>query len=117
MGRISLRERISEGLFLLDGAMGTELIARGIEAGTCNDYLNIESPDMIFDIHRAHIFLYLLPVELFELPRYLSLRSFRHSRAGPKHIYWTRMCWSGPHRFQLENKTGEYQKSYPAIYI
>ncbi len=41
MGRISLRERIRGGLFLLDGAMGTELIARGIEAGTCNDYLNI----------------------------------------------------------------------------
>ena len=54
MGRISLRERISEGLFLLDGAMGTELIARGIEAGTCNDYLNIESPDTIFDIHRSY---------------------------------------------------------------
>jgi len=34
--------------------MGTELIARGIEAGTCNDYLNIESPDTIFDIHRSY---------------------------------------------------------------
>jgi 5-methyltetrahydrofolate--homocysteine methyltransferase len=54
VGRISLRERISEGLFLLDGAMGTELIARGIEAGKCNDYLNIESPDTIFDIHRSY---------------------------------------------------------------
>ena len=54
MGRISLRERIHGGLFLLDGAMGTELIARGIEAGTCNDYLNIESPDTIFDIHRSY---------------------------------------------------------------
>ena len=50
-----MREKISGGLFLLDGAMGTELIARGIEAGTCNDYLNIESPDMIFDIHQAYI--------------------------------------------------------------
>ena len=55
MGRISLRERIHGGLFLLDGAMGTELIARGIEAGTCNDYLNIESADTIFDIHRAYL--------------------------------------------------------------
>ena len=54
MGRISLREKISEGLFLLDGAMGTELISRGIEAGTCNDYLNIESSDTIFDIHRSY---------------------------------------------------------------
>jgi methionine synthase I (cobalamin-dependent) len=28
MARESLRERIKQGLFLLDGAMGTELIAR-----------------------------------------------------------------------------------------
>lgn len=55
MARISLRERISEGLFLLDGAMGTQLIARGVKVGTCNDYLNIESPDTIFDIHRAYL--------------------------------------------------------------
>jgi 5-methyltetrahydrofolate--homocysteine methyltransferase len=46
---------MSEGLFLLDGAMGTQLIARGIEAGKCNDFLNIESPDIILDIHRAYI--------------------------------------------------------------
>ena len=55
MGRISLKERINEGLFLLDGAMGTELIARRIEAGKCNDYLNIESPDIVLDIHRAYL--------------------------------------------------------------
>lgn len=55
MGRISLKERINEGLFLLDGAMGTELIARGVEAGTCNDYLNIESPDIVSDIQRAYL--------------------------------------------------------------
>ena len=55
MARIGLRKRISEGLFLLDGAMGTELIARGIEAGKCNDYLNVESPDIVSDIHRAYI--------------------------------------------------------------
>ena len=55
MARTELRERISEGLFLLDGAMGTQLIAHGIEVGTCNDYLNIESPDTIFDIHRAYL--------------------------------------------------------------
>jgi len=55
MGRISLRERINAGLFLLDGAMGTQLIARGVEVGKCNDYLNIESPGTIFDIHRAYL--------------------------------------------------------------
>ena len=54
MSRVSLRERIKQDLFLLDGAMGTELIARGIEAGKCNDYLNIEQPDIISDIHRSY---------------------------------------------------------------
>lgn len=55
MARISLRERIKEQLFLLDGAMGTQLIARRIEAGSCNDYLNIQSPDIVFDVHRAYL--------------------------------------------------------------
>ena len=55
MGRISLREKIEQGLFLLDGAMGTELIARGVEVGKCNDYLNITSADTVFDIHQAYL--------------------------------------------------------------
>ena len=55
MARISLKERIKEGLFLLDGAMGTQLIARGVEVGKCNDYLNVESPDIVFDIHAAYL--------------------------------------------------------------
>ena len=54
MAQVSLRERIKGDLFLLDGAMGTQLIARGIEAGKCNDYLNIEMPDVISDIHRSY---------------------------------------------------------------
>jgi methionine synthase I (cobalamin-dependent) len=54
MSRMSLKERISGGIFLLDGAMGTQLIARGIEVGKCNDYLNVESPDVVFNIHRSY---------------------------------------------------------------
>jgi len=34
---------------------GTQLIARGVEVGRCNDYLNIESPDIVFDIHQAYL--------------------------------------------------------------
>jgi 5-methyltetrahydrofolate--homocysteine methyltransferase len=34
--------------------MGTQLIARGVEAGTCNDYLNIDSPDVVVDVHKAY---------------------------------------------------------------
>lgn len=54
MTRMSLKERIKKGLFLLDGAMGTQLIAHGVEVGKCNDYLNIEQPDIIFEIHQAY---------------------------------------------------------------
>jgi 5-methyltetrahydrofolate--homocysteine methyltransferase len=54
MARVSLKERIKQDLFLLDGAMGTELIARGVKVGKCNDYLNIEQPDIIFNIHRSY---------------------------------------------------------------
>lgn len=55
MPRVNLKERIKRGLLLLDGATGTQLIALGIEPGKCNDYLNIESPDIISDIHRAYL--------------------------------------------------------------
>jgi 5-methyltetrahydrofolate--homocysteine methyltransferase len=55
MSKITLKEKIREGVFLLDGAMGTQLFAAGIEAGKCNDYLNVESPKIILDIHRAYI--------------------------------------------------------------
>jgi 5-methyltetrahydrofolate--homocysteine methyltransferase len=55
MSRIDLKQRIGQGVLLLDGAMGTQLIARGVEVGTCNDYLNIESPDIVCEIHRAYL--------------------------------------------------------------
>ena len=55
MATVSLREKIGEGFLLLDGAMGTQLFARGIEAGTCNEYLNVESPEVVSDIHRAYL--------------------------------------------------------------
>ncbi len=54
MAKIGLRERINKGIFLLDGAMGTQLIAHGIELGRCYDYLNIEQGDTIFEIHQAY---------------------------------------------------------------
>jgi 5-methyltetrahydrofolate--homocysteine methyltransferase len=49
-----LHARIQKDLFLLDGAMGTQLFARGAEPGKCNDWLNVESPDMVLEIHRAY---------------------------------------------------------------
>jgi 5-methyltetrahydrofolate--homocysteine methyltransferase len=53
MAKKSLKQKISEGLLFLDGAMGTQLMARGIESG-CNEMLNIESPQIVTDIHRSY---------------------------------------------------------------
>ena len=51
MTRTSLKERIKQGPLVLDGAMGTQLIARGIQVGACNEYLNIDSAGITSDIH------------------------------------------------------------------
>lgn len=51
----NLNARIQKGAFVLDGAMGTQLIARGVEAGRCNDWLNVELPNMVLDVHKAYI--------------------------------------------------------------
>ncbi|MGD9110341.1 MAG: homocysteine S-methyltransferase family protein [Phycisphaerales bacterium] len=51
MSRSDLKKRIKEGVLVLDGAMGTELFARGLEAGKCNDYANIESADIVRTVH------------------------------------------------------------------
>jgi len=55
MPRISLKEKFKQGLLVLDGAMGTQLIARNIQFGVCNEYLNIDSADIISGIHRAYL--------------------------------------------------------------
>ena len=55
MPRTSLKERIKQGPLVLDGAMGTQLIARGIQVGACNEYLNIDSAGIISDIHNAYL--------------------------------------------------------------
>ena len=54
MSKLKLRDRIKKGVFLLDGAMGTQLFAQGIEPGTCNDWLNVESPGVVQETHRAY---------------------------------------------------------------
>jgi len=55
MARISLSERIEQGAFVLDGAMGTQLFLRGVEVGVCNDSLNVKSPDAVAEVHRAYL--------------------------------------------------------------
>lgn len=55
MTRIALKERLSQGVFFVDGAMGTQLIEAGAPAGCCNDYLNIESPETVKAVHQKYI--------------------------------------------------------------
>ena len=55
MPKTSLKDRIKIGSLVLDGAMGTQLITRGIQAGACNEYLNIDSAGIISDIHNAYL--------------------------------------------------------------
>lgn len=50
-----LRAKIQKDVFLLDGAMGTQLFARGAEPGKCNERLNVDAPEMVTDIHRAYL--------------------------------------------------------------
>jgi len=55
MARVGLRKKMSGDLLLLDGAMGTELLARRADAGGCNERLNIESRDTVLAVHRAYL--------------------------------------------------------------
>jgi methionine synthase I (cobalamin-dependent) len=55
MTRPKLKDRIRQGTLLLDGAMGTQLFARGVEPGTCNDALNLDAPDIVRAVHDAYL--------------------------------------------------------------
>lgn len=55
MSRESLQDRIGRGGFFLDGAMGTQLFARGVTPGGCNERLNADSPELVEDVHRAYL--------------------------------------------------------------
>ncbi len=54
MTRIALKDRLQQGIFFVDGAMGTQLIEAGAPAGCCNDYLNIESPEIVRAVHQKY---------------------------------------------------------------
>ena len=42
-------------LVLFDGAMGTMLYAKGVFINQCYDELNVRSPDLVRDVHRAYV--------------------------------------------------------------
>lgn len=46
---------LAEGPVLLDGAMGTQLIAAGLEPGECPEAWNLTRPEVIRGIHRVYL--------------------------------------------------------------
>jgi len=48
-------DRLRYAPVLADGAMGTEIFARGVTFDRCFDDLNLSRPDMILDIHRLYV--------------------------------------------------------------
>ena len=47
-------QRMSSGVLLFDGAMGTQIQARGLPRGACLEEWNVSHPEVIQDIHRAY---------------------------------------------------------------
>lgn len=42
-------------IILLDGAMGTMLMSKGLEAGQAPERMNLDRPDVVKEVHRAYI--------------------------------------------------------------
>ncbi len=47
-------EAIQQRVLILDGAMGTMLQARGLEAGGCPELMNLEKPQVVEGVHRDY---------------------------------------------------------------
>ena len=50
---LDVRRALAAGLVLADGAMGTELAARGLAAPF--ERFNLERPEVVLEVHRAHL--------------------------------------------------------------
>jgi 5-methyltetrahydrofolate--homocysteine methyltransferase len=55
VSKLNLKDKLRKGLFLLDGAMGTQLIGLGIEPGKPSEILNFESPGLVMRIHKSYL--------------------------------------------------------------
>ena len=53
--RPSFKEALGQRVLLLDGAMGTELYNRGTFINRSYDALNVQSPKLVADVHRAYM--------------------------------------------------------------
>ena len=54
--RRDVRELLEpERIVMFDGAMGTMLYSRGVFINQCYDELNVRSPELVLDVHRAYV--------------------------------------------------------------
>jgi homocysteine S-methyltransferase len=49
------REQLRNRALVADGAMGTELYARGVFINRCFDELNVSSPDLVREVHKQYV--------------------------------------------------------------
>lgn len=49
------REQLFSRALVADGAMGTELYARGVFINRCFDELNVSSPDLVREVHKQYV--------------------------------------------------------------
>ncbi|MBM3293066.1 MAG: homocysteine S-methyltransferase family protein [Candidatus Aminicenantes bacterium] len=54
MSEPTILDRIARRSVLLDGAIGTELMKRGLVPGTCPELMNVEHPAVVQSIHRDY---------------------------------------------------------------
>ena len=55
MSADAFRDRISRGVLLCDGGMGTMLYAKGVYIHTCFDELNLTGPDLVREVHAEYL--------------------------------------------------------------
>jgi len=55
MTKILLHEAVVERRLVCDGAMGTQLMAAGLEPGGCGEFWNLSHPGRVLDIQRRYV--------------------------------------------------------------
>jgi 5-methyltetrahydrofolate--homocysteine methyltransferase len=54
MADITILDLVARRTVLLDGALGTELMRRGLGRGACPELLNVEDPEMVRQVHAEY---------------------------------------------------------------
>ena len=55
MGELDILEELGKRILVMDGAMGTQLMERGVRPEDCFDAVNINKPDIVEAVHKAYV--------------------------------------------------------------